>query len=1072
LKTKTKMLLRTKVALGGLGAFAFLVLAIIGFLYYLSSGNGFSHPQVTSRLESLLNERLPSDVKAKIGTSRFQNTEAGLSIMADDVSFIADKTTVFTAPRINLLFDPVGFLKSGENPYLRTIEVVGATLDVKKSDQEIDFKPLGLALKKLRESSFTSVNFKNLTVNGNVFSLTLNRLSEKNLVLDLTDIAKVNLLFINDQTRLDFTLNDTRLSSFKAFLHEDYNPERVDFALNGAARLLLNNDGSPIAFESDIKLSDGKFEKKGKHPKIYVLRDAALRLSWAEGRDSMNIEQFSLDMHPYKGEMKGVISRKGFLITGGRLAVLGGANEPPVVLSQIVMKGGFDLDKQELLIERAELSGAEVALTASGRIVFKTETPGLYLDIETKPMPAWAYLRLWPEIISPNSRQWIVEHMKAGQAEASFIKTAIPPGQFIPDHVVLDREMLLIKAKVTKGVLKPLKDMGYIRADSLSIHVDGKEVKVETNAAVLEVNGAKPLDASYIMFYVPDIAPENPSATLVVKAKGDVKSLAILLKSETFKGISAFDLDPDSAIKGQAAVNVTLAMVLRPTLQRTDMKYKADLEFTGFSQKNVVRDLDLEGAIVKITATPGEFSLKGEGKIGGQQASFDYKKADKKPIIELRATLDEKGRTRFGLASGGRINGVTPVKIISKPDDEGVFLVEVDLTQAALNDLIPGWIKPLGVPAKAKLKANDLDPGWKIDDIIIEGRGVNVRGALTIDGDGQLVGGNFPTYQLHDGDKASVKVDRIAGGHRVILNAAVIDLRPIMKSLLASSSPVGTDKASPKGVLQIEAKVGAAAGNNGEMMRNIALKASRVNGEIKTADVTGRIGKGGFKITNMIEDKNNWLTVTADDAGAWLRFFNIYTNMQGGALRLATAPPKADGSISAGAVEITNFVIKGDEAIGGMVATTETKAGSSKLSLEERQRILSERVRERTGDNTTSFVRLKADFSRSANNIINVRDGLIWGVALGSTISGDLDFNKNTISMAGTYVPAYALNNIFAKLPIIGIFLGGNTDEGLIGVNYAITGTIAAPQLTINPLSILAPGFLRRILDFRGGNQN
>ena len=112
---------------------------------------------------------------------------------------------------------------------------------------------------------------------------------------------------------------------------------------------------------------------------------------------------------------------------------------------------------------------------------------------------------------------------------------------------------------------------------------------------------------------------------------------------------------------------------------------------------------------------------------------------------------------------------------------------------------------------------------------------------------------------------------------------------------------------------------------------------------------------------------------------------------------------------------------------------------------------------------------MKGDFSKSAGQIITVQSGLIWGAALGSTIEGTLDFNTNQINMAGTYVPAYALNNIFAKLPIIGFFLGGNSDEGLIGINYTIKGSTTAPILTINPLSILAPGFLRRMLDFRGG---
>jgi hypothetical protein len=39
------------------------------------------------------------------------------------------------------------------------------------------------------------------------------------------------------------------------------------------------------------------------------------------------------------------------------------------------------------------------------------------------------------------------------------------------------------------------------------------------------------------------------------------------------------------------------------------------------------------------------------------------------------------------------------------------------------------------------------------------------------------------------------------------------------------------------------------------------------------------------------------------------------------------------------------------------------------------------------------------------------------------------------------------------------LFIG----DGIIGVNFAVSGPKDDPQFTVNPLSALAPGFLRRI---------
>ena len=52
--------------------------------------------------------------------------------------------------------------------------------------------------------------------------------------------------------------------------------------------------------------------------------------------------------------------------------------------------------------------------------------------------------------------------------------------------------------------------------------------------------------------------------------------------------------------------------------------------------------------------------------------------------------------------------------------------------------------------------------------------------------------------------------------------------------------------------------------------------------------------------------------------------------------------------------------------------------------------------------------------------------------------------------MSGTFVPMYGLNNMFGQIPIVGLFLGGGSNEGLIGVTYEVVGTPGAPVLRIS----------------------
>ena len=91
--------------------------------------------------------------------------------------------------------------------------------------------------------------------------------------------------------------------------------------------------------------------------------------------------------------------------------------------------------------------------------------------------------------------------------------------------------------------------------------------------------------------------------------------------------------------------------------------------------------------------------------------------------------------------------------------------------------------------------------------------------------------------------------------------------------------------------------------------------------------------------------------------------------------------------------------------------------------------------------------------------------------SVGATFSGRYDLSTAAIDITGTYLPAYAFNNLFSRIPILGIALGGGSREGLFGVTFKISGPIAQPQVFFNPLSAVAPGIFRKIFEFQRPTQ-
>ena len=96
----------------------------------------------------------------------------------------------------------------------------------------------------------------------------------------------------------------------------------------------------------------------------------------------------------------------------------------------------------------------------------------------------------------------------------------------------------------------------------------------------------------------------------------------------------------------------------------------------------------------------------------------------------------------------------------------------------------------------------------------------------------------------------------------------------------------------------------------------------------------------------------------------------------------------------------------------------------------------------------------------------------MWGPQLGATMQGVMDYGRDTVDLAGNLIPAYQLNNLFAKIPLFGPLLGGGKNEGLFAINYRITGKVSAPLLRVDPLSAIAPGILRKIMGVADGTQN
>jgi len=235
-------------------------------------------------------------------------------------------------------------------------------------------------------------------------------------------------------------------------------------------------------------------------------------------------------------------------------------------------------------------------------------------------------------------------------------------------------------------------------------------------------------------------------------------------------------------------------------------------------------------------------------KISGQAASLDYRKpADGDADVKLSATLDDAGRARLGLDLGPAISGSIPIKLIGKisSDHDSKMGIEADLTQLKLDNILPGWSKVPGRSGKATFNVVPKAQSTRFEDVVIDGGpGVSIRGSLEVDQNGDLLNANFPTYAPSEGDKASLKAERGQDGVvKVTIRGEVFDGRSFLKSAMSGSSKDDGKNKAKNIDFDVDLKLGAVAGANGEALRSVDLKMSRRSGIIKAFSLNGKVGR-------------------------------------------------------------------------------------------------------------------------------------------------------------------------------------------------------------------------------------
>ena len=838
----------------------------------------------------------------------------------------------------------------------------------------------------------------------------------------------------------------------------------LDLPLSASIRADIAADGTPQVVSGQLIAGAGTLTDHAGSDDIKIaIERADIRLNW-DARRRMLVMPFQLlaggnqftlraDLQAPSGDggVWQLAVTRGDTVIDPIILTSGATNDESIALNHVNLRARIDTNRKRIDLEQGDVGRVDtrashnVGLAISGSLDYSGPDPHLAFGVAGTRMPMSVMKRLWPVFTAAHVRNWVEEHVSAGTVERVVIAGNAPLSDFKTDGPPTPDEGLSIDIETSATTLRPVLDLPAIRDADLTVRVTGRTATVNVGRGTVEVSAGRKLNIASGVFHIADTHPKHTTADIHFRVDGGVPAAAALLQSDALRDDVGIALDPDSS-RGTIAAQVSINMPLDRSAPPGSVAYAITADLSSFAADKMLMGQKLEANTLQVTATNAGYRVRGDVKINAVPATIDLsrQKADADGILLLQANLDDTARKRLGINLGSSVVGAIPVKLsgrIGESKDER-FSLDADLTPVAVDDLLPGWEKPAGKPGRLTATLIRGPKSVRFDDLAITGSGANVKGSVEVDNNGEIAAANFPTFALSDGDKLSVKADRTGDGAlRVTMRGDVFDGRKFVKTSMAGN---GADTSRRKQIdLDLDVKIGTVAGNNGETLRGLDLKLTRRNGHFRAFTLNAKIGRDTPLIGDLrvrARDNHQVLYLETNDAGALFRFTDMYPRMYGGSMWVAMDPPAQDRTAQIGHLYISNFVVRGEPTLERIV---QDAPGRPRGGVE--------------------FSELRSDFTRMPGSM-TVRDGVVRGPLVGATIEGNIDYVRDSLHLRGTFVPFYGINNMFGQIPIVGLFLGAGSNEGLLGIAYEASGPPSAPRVSVNIATALAPGVLRKFI--------
>ncbi len=631
----------------------------------------------------------------------------------------------------------------------------------------------------------------------------------------------------------------------------------------------------------------------------------------------------------------------------------------------------------------------------------------------------------WPRGFLPETRTAIANVVKEGVGKTERLVLRIPSGLLKGQPGGSD--MIELDFDIRDATVQYLPQMTALTGVSGRAHLTGDSFHVAIDGGKLG-----DLTLSDSSFAIPKFRPKDSEGVVHAKVSGSVAFMAQEADREPLRLLSKAQFDP-ARLDGEGNLELDLRLPLSDRLQPDAIKVQARGQFEQASLKDAFAGLEANDGTVQLDIDNGRVDVKGQAWIAGNPFDFSWMSEPETaatPGTNLVADgmVDLASLIQIGVDVTAYATGPVRLRLDAQSRGNKLLGADLDADFNLATMVLPGslWTKPEGEAAQATARITQREGGgWEAKQVVFGARGADVRGDLAFSEKLDLVAADFSRISVARAADLKLHISEDANGLRVNAEGDYLDLSPFLIKRDVTERTVDLlDRP-----LNLSASIKRLATGQSATLDDVNASLLRDQDGWRSLTMTGSSPSGETEIVmRQQQDGRRSIVGSLSDAGFFAGLIYPGAPLVGGTGTIEGELPVV-GADSAGSLTVE---VKG-------VSYAPNKQAPILFDL----------------------VRLPMSVN---GGIIALRDGKADGAAYTVKASGYVDVEEGKLDIRGVATPG-GLNRALGEMPLFGGLLGGGQDEGLVGLTFTAQGTLANPKLRTNPISALAPGFLRKLFE-------